>query len=109
MPDGAVSSGLPAEVEARIRTEVPERGDRIIACLRTAAWLLDQASGEDDAAGLRVAESAAYNLREALDAVVKGRDPAEGGLPAIRDAWTRLQLAASGSDDETEARTGRLA
>jgi hypothetical protein len=56
-----------------------------------------------------VAESAAYNLREALDAVVKGRDPAEGGLPAIRDAWTRLQLAASGSDDETEARTGRLA
>src|SRR3954454_10216011 len=46
MPDGVLSSGVPADVEARLRTEVPGRGDRIIACLRTASWLLDRARGD---------------------------------------------------------------
>jgi hypothetical protein len=111
MPDGVLSSGLPADVEARLRTEVPGRGDRIIACLRTASWLLDRArgdaalsdaaSGGGDAAGLRLAESAEYNLREALGAVAEGRDPAEVGLRAVRDAWTKLRLV-SGTEAEAE-------
>ena len=106
------SSGLPVEVENRIRIEVPGRaGDRTIACLRTACWLLSGAArntvlGEDEpdntVAALRLAESAAYNLREALGSVAAGRDPAEGGLRAVRDAWTRFRSAA-GTEAEAEA------
>jgi hypothetical protein len=44
--------------------------------------------------GLRLAESAGYNLREAFDAVVEGRSPVSGGLPAILEAWGRYQAEA---------------
>ena len=40
---------------------------------------------------LRLAESAAYNLREALDSVIGGRDAADGGLPAVLEAWRRFK------------------
>ena len=65
-------SGLPAEVEARIKIEVRQRGQRIIDCLMTATWMLRQ-TADDEIQGLRLAESAAYNLREALDGVVNDR------------------------------------
>ena len=109
------SSGLPVEVENRIRIEVPGRaGDRTIACLRTACWLLSGAArnavlheedADDTVAGLRLGESAAYNLREALGSVAAGRDPAEGGLRAVRDAWTRFRSVA-GTEAEAEAQAG---
>jgi hypothetical protein len=79
---------LPPEVVERILGELP-RGERVFGCLRTAAVLIKQAVGDDG--GLRLAESAGYNLREALDTVVKGRSPVSGGLPAILDAWDRYQ------------------
>ena len=109
------SSGLPVEVEDRIGAEVGGRaGAGIAASLRTACWLLDRAErdappgdGDGDDQGndedLRLAESAAYNLREALGSIVTGRDPAEGGLRAVRDAWTGLR-SATGTDAEAEAR-----
>jgi len=53
--------------------------------------LIEQAV--DDERGLRLAESAGYNLREALDAVVVGRTPAGQGLPAILQAWDRYESA----------------
>lgn len=95
---GAVTSGeqddqllpeLPPEVVERILSELP-RGERVLGCLRTAAVLIKQAV--DDDRGLRLAGSAGYNLREALDAVVEGRSPVSGGLPAILEAWDRYQL-----------------
>lgn len=94
---GAVTSGeqddrllpeLPPEVVERIVSELP-RGERVLSCLRTAAVLIKQAVGDDR--GLRLAESAGYNLREALDAVVESRSPVSGGLPAILKAWGRYQ------------------
>ena len=98
-------SALPADVEHAQGSEVPDCSERTIGCLKTAAWLLDQTVGEGDDRGLCVADSATYNpLREALNAVVKGRDPAEGGLPPIRDAWEKLQLAPLGTDVELGVR-----
>lgn len=94
---GAVASGeqddrllpeLPPEVVERLVGELP-RGGRVVDCLRTAAVLIKQAVGDDR--GLRLAESAGYNLREAFDAVVEGRSPVSGGLPAILEAWVRYQ------------------
>lgn len=91
MPDDGVAVGLPPEVCQRIATECPHSGTRILACLATAARFLEMAKvGED---GLQWAESAAYNLREALDAVVQGQKPAEGGLGALRPAWDHYQMA----------------
>lgn len=81
---------LPAEVVALIAEELGDRGSRVLACLRTARDLLGRA--EDDS-GLRLAESAAYNLREALDSVVAGRPPGEGGVAEVATAWKRYEVA----------------
>jgi hypothetical protein len=93
---GEVAKPLPRElapeVIERIVAELAGRGPRVIDCLRTAEELVGQAVA--DQRGLRLAESAGYNLREALDTVVAGRTPASGGLPAILDAWNRYQVAA---------------
>lgn len=95
---GAVTTGdtddqplpeLPPAVVERIVGELPARGEKVVGCLRTAAVLIKQAI--DDDRGLRLAESAGYNLREALDAVVAGHSPVSGGLPAILEAWERYQ------------------
>lgn len=83
---------LPPEVVERILGELPARGEKVVGCLRTAAVLIKQAVGDDR--GLRLAESAGYNLREAFDAVVDGRSPVSGGLPAILEAWDRYQSEA---------------
>ncbi|MEU4744491.1 hypothetical protein AB0G02_29090, partial [Actinosynnema sp. NPDC023658] len=69
--------------------ELPERGEKVVACVRTAAALLGWA--EKDESGLRFAESAAYNLRQSLDAVVEDTAPPESDLRAILNAWKNYQ------------------
>lgn len=85
-------------VVERLRSELGGRAEKVLGCLRTAAALVAQA--EADVSGLRLAESAAYNLREALDHVAAGQNAAEGGLGAVMDAWRRFktQTAVPGAD-----------
>ena len=98
VPDGELVSGLPGVVVERLRSELGVRAEKVLGCLRTAAALVAQAKA--DVSGLRLAESAAYNLREALNHVVEGHDAAEGGLRAVVDAWRRFkaQTAVPGVD-----------
>lgn len=100
VPDDGLVPGLSEEVVERLRSELGARADRVLGCLRTAAALLAQA--EADISGLRLAESAAYNLREALNHVVEGQDAAEGGLRAVMNAWQRYkgQTAVQGVDTD---------
>lgn len=53
----------------------------------------DLVGARDDRTGLRLAESATYNIREAFDAVVEGKRAGEGGFQAVQAAWLRYQLA----------------
>jgi len=113
-PDDGLLPGLPGAVVERLRAELGARAEKVLGCLRTAAALMAQA--EVDTRGLRLAESAAYNLREALNHVVEGQDAAEGGLRAVMGAWRRLQgqAAAPGVDaaaarDELEQVLSRIA
>jgi len=98
VPDDELVPGLPEVVVERLRTELGARAEKVFGCLRTAAALVTQA--EADVSGLRLAESAAYNIREALNHVVEGQDAAEGGLRAVVDAWRRFkaQTAVPGVD-----------
>lgn len=98
--------GLPSVVVARIVTELGRRGDKVIACLRTAAVLIAQARSEDT--GLRLAESAAYNLREALDAVVDGHVAADGGVGCVVDAWRRYELTVRAPGADSDAARAEL-
>lgn len=96
--------GLDAGVHDRIVTELgPAAGYRVLSCLRTADSLLQQPNaGQHD---VRYAESAAYNLREALNSVVRDSEGGEGGLSGVMEAWQRYktvrQLAGA---DESAAR-----
>jgi hypothetical protein len=103
----SVENGLPAEVRERIMNAVPNGGPRVIACMTTAARFVSEAVA--DAPGVRWAESAAYNLREALDSVVEGQDPAEGGLGAVLDEWARYVIARDSATDEPAAREALFA
>ncbi|MEO6700430.1 MAG: hypothetical protein ABIP57_02900 [Jatrophihabitantaceae bacterium] len=64
--------------------------------------------GSRSQSGLRLAEGAAYNLREALDAVVVGRQAAAGGLPAVIAAWDRYQTELQQPDADVEASRSSL-
>ncbi len=66
--------GTSSEVAERVVAELGRHGEKIVAWLRTANALIAQAVDDDSRTSL--ADSAGYNLREALDAVVKGRPPA---------------------------------
>jgi hypothetical protein len=108
--DGPGRLGLPAlppEVLARIAAELPGRGDKAAACVATASSLIEQ--GAAGVVGLRLAESAAYNLREALDAVVSGREAAAGGLSAVLQAWARYQTEQQQPEADREASRTALA
>lgn len=96
---------LPPDVADRVVAELSDRGKKAVAALRTAAVLIAQAV--HDETGLRLAESAAYNLREALDAVVTGRTPAPGGLPLVVEAWAQFEReqAQPGNDDVASLET----
>jgi len=96
--------GLPPEVTARITTEL-RNGDDIIEHLSTAALLIADARGE--AIGLRLAESAAYNIREALDRVVQGQAARSNGVSAVTDAWKRYKIALAGPAAGSEAEFAR--
>jgi hypothetical protein len=76
---------LPADVAERMTEELP-RSEKILGCMRTASVLIEQAIANDQ--GLRLAESAGYNLREAFEAVVAEQAPAEGrGLHTVLKVW----------------------
>lgn len=100
-------SGLPQEVLDQIVTDLGERGEKVISSLRTAAHLITQARG--DQTGLRLVESAAYNLREALDAVAAGTDAAPGGFPAVKAAYKRYQVSAAGPEADAAVALHTLA
>ncbi|NBH04877.1 hypothetical protein [Amycolatopsis sp. SID8362] len=95
---------LSAAVTDRLEAELGTDAAKVLGCLRTAQLLLTLA--ETDTNNLRLAESAAYNLREALDHVVEGRDAAEGGLKSVIDTWRRYKLQAElpGADIEAARR-----
>lgn len=93
MSDDQIVPGLSEPVIDRLRSERGDSADKIVACLRTAEELLVRVVAGDDR--LRLAESAAYNLREALNTVVEGQDAAHGGLRAVIDAWSRYETEVS--------------
>lgn len=102
MPDDEPVPGLSGNVAERLRSELGEPAEKIVRCLRTAEVLIGQAMADDGS--LRLAESAAYNVREALNAVVEDReDAAEGGLPAVMDAWRRFKVETAQPDADTTA------
>jgi len=83
--------GLPPSVAGRVVTELGgANGGRVLRCLRTADSLLSRSDIEGP--DLRLAESAAYNLREALDSVVRDRPAGEGGFSAAVFAWERYKV-----------------
>lgn len=88
-------------VVGRLRSELGARAEKVLGCIRTAAALVAQAKA--DASGLRLAESAAYNLREALNHIVEGQDAAEGGLRAVMDAWQGFKIQAAVPDVDADA------
>lgn len=102
----AAPAGMPLEVADQIVKDL-ERGPKILDCLSTAAHLIAEA--REDQTGLRLVESAAYNLREALDAVVAGRDAGASGMPAVKEALDRFRLASSEPDADEVAALRRLA
>jgi len=106
-PTGSVEPlpELPDGVAANIRRQVPKQADRVLSHVATAAALLKIAAG---AAELRLAESVAYNVREALDSVVGSFDAGEGGLRSIHAAWEEVAAARLVSEADGEAAVERL-
>ncbi|MEV6340551.1 hypothetical protein AB0M12_38250 [Nocardia vinacea] len=93
---------LAPTVQVRLQMERgAERADEVIRCLRTAKALLTQR--EADSHGLRLAASAAYNLREALNRIVERHDPAEGGLSLVLTAWATYEAQNAVPDSDREA------
>jgi hypothetical protein len=90
--------GIPEAVIKRLQTELGPRAEKVLSRLRTAAALVAQA--EADSRGLRFAESAGYNLREALNQITEGQSAVEGGLGTVVDAWKKFkdQTAMPGVD-----------
>ena len=97
---------MPREVADQIVKDL-DQGPKILSALATAAHLIAAARGGE--AGLRLVESAAYNLREALDAVVAGQAAGKGGIPAIRDALGRYRVASSDPETSEDAALRSLA
>lgn len=91
---------MPQEVADQILADLPH-GEKVLAALSTAAHLIGMA--QDDGTGLRLAESAAYNLREALDAVVVGEDAGSSGMEAVKDALERFHAETADPQIDKEA------
>lgn len=89
-PDASPVPDVDEAVASRIIAELGESaGRRVLMCLRAAAELIRLSRADDE---FRFAESAAYNVREALDSVVRDRPAAEGGLRTALDAWDKYKL-----------------
>jgi hypothetical protein len=99
--------GLVPEVKAQIVRLLGGRAEKVFACVRTAAAFLAQAHGADGE-GLRLVESACYNLREAFDAVVAGQEAVEGGLGEVVEAWRRYEFAIEVPGADGSAVSGEL-
>jgi len=100
--DPSILTELTPEVLDQIVTDLGGRSGKVIGSLRTASRLIIE--GRTNQSGLRLAESAAYNLREALDAVATGHDPVAGGFPSVKDSYHRYQVSADGPEgDEADA------
>jgi hypothetical protein len=95
---------LDSAIAARVVAELGDRaGRRTLSCLRAAAELLRLSHTGTE---VRFAESAAYNLREALDSVVRDQPAGEGGLRMVIDAWDKYKQAAEQPEaDEPTARS----
>jgi hypothetical protein len=83
VPDEELVSGLSGAVVGHLRSELGERAEKVLRCLRTAVALVARLRTMPVGFGLR---RVAYNLREALNHVVEEQDAAEGGLSAVLDA-----------------------
>lgn len=90
-PEPVDVPGLAPGVVALVLTELAPRGENVVRCLRTAAALLEQAC--EDVDGLRLAESAAYNLRQAFDMAVEDQEVLPRALTEVTDAWERYEIA----------------
>ncbi len=89
-PDVTSVPDVDEAVANRIIAELGERaGGRALKCFRTSAELIHFSNSDDE---FRFAESAAYNVREALDSVVRDQPGAEGGLRTALDAWDTYKL-----------------
>lgn len=83
-------TGLGRSATERILTELgPAAGSRVVRSLATAEALLHGTAALTD--DLRFPESAAYNIREALDSVVQDQPPGESGFAAANKAWTEYK------------------
>lgn len=101
-------TGLEGAIARRLVVELgPAVGERILRCLRTAESFL--CSCEEDDQNLRYAESAAYNLREALDSVVQDKPAGEGGAAAAIDAWERYKVTSQLPGADKAAAQAKLA
>lgn len=101
-------SGLDPRAAERIVVELGRAdGARVLRCLHTAEVMLRSAGADDRS--LRWAESAAYNLREALDSVVRSHSAGEGGLAAALAAWARYKVAVALPDADVNAALADLA
>lgn len=96
--------GLPTSVRAQIQAELPA-GTRALRALATANTLLELA--DELPSPLRVVESAAYNLREALDAV--SPSPGPSGLADILESFRRFQAASRLASEQEAAHHELLA
>jgi hypothetical protein len=83
VPDEELVPGLSGGVVGRRRSDLGERAENVLRCLRTAVALVARLSTMPVGFGLR---RVAYNLREALNHVVEEQDAAEGVLSAVLDA-----------------------
>lgn len=99
--DRSEISGLNPSAAERIVAELGRTdGERVFRCLRTAEAMLGSAGAGHPL--LRWAESDAYNLREALDSVVRHRSAGEGGLSAALSAWDRFKRAVALPDADPD-------
>jgi hypothetical protein len=91
--DDGLLPGLPGAVVERLRAELGARAEKVVGCLRTAVALMAQA--EVDTRGLRLAESAAYNLRELghrVETTLMAADRARRLSDYARTRPTRLSI-----------------
>jgi hypothetical protein len=84
----SLTRSVPDHIVERLEELLGSAGDRSVSFVETAAEFIRQADA-DTTGRLRLCESAAYALRQALDAITGDDDPAAGGLGEILEAWGR--------------------
>src|SRR4051812_30909604 len=95
MSDNPQLPELPSSVRARLSEELGERAERVLSCVQTAEVFIRLGRADSDPPSARFGASAAYNLREGLEAIVDGHPAPSGGLGDVVEAWKRYELAVS--------------